>query len=130
MTAYLRTNMDVGQGTRGVDVYMMVDGGVEWGGEEGGVVIEVLIVGDEAEKVSTDKVVFRDPDLFTMLIEDVELVGVLVLDVSTGRGFEEMGEECGIGLVHRWDRGDSKYVRGRWCWRWDGGDWCINNGGG
>ena len=119
-----------GKSTRGLDIDVMIDGGAEWGGKEKGVVVEVLVAGDKAKEVRADEIMLGDPDLLTILVEDVELVGVLVFDVSTGGGFKEMGEECGIDLVCRRDRGNSKYIGGRWCRRWDGGNQHVNNGKG
>ena len=65
-----------------------------------------------------------------MLVEDSELVGVIILDIGTGRWFEEVGEECSVDQIHRRDWGDGVYDRGRWGWRWDGGNQCANNSGG
>ena len=111
VATYLHTDVDIGQGTRGVDIYMMVDGGVEQGGEEGRVVVEVLVAGDETEEISTNEVMFGDLDLLTMLIEDMELVGILIFDSGTGGRFEEVGEGMVAGAVKR--MGSGRFSTGR-----------------
>ena len=54
-----------------------------------------------------------DPDFLGLLVDNSELVGVLVLGIGTGRRFEEVQEEVSIDHIQGWDRGNSKYVRGR-----------------
>ena len=130
VTAYLHTNVDIGQGARRPDVDVMIDGGAEWGGEEGGVIVKVLVAGDEAKEVRANEVMLGDPDLLTTLVEDVELMGVLVFNVGTDGRLEEVGEKCRVNQIGRQDWGDGMYVGGRWCWGWDGSDWCDDNGQG
>ena len=113
------TNVDVGQGARRLDMDMMIDGRAEWGSEEGGVVVKVLVAGDEAEEVRAKEVVLRDPDLLTVLIKDVELVGMLVFNIGTGRRLKEVGEKRSVDQICGQDWGDGVYNRGRWCRRWD-----------
>ena len=53
-----------------------------------------------------------DPDLFCLLVEDGELVGMLVLDIGTGGQFKEVGEECSINQIHGQGWGNYVYNGG------------------
>ena len=99
--------MDVGEGAVGSDL-----DGVEYVGAEGsdleiGVVLKVVVAGDVVEEVF-DKVLFlRDPELFSMFVDDRVLVRVVVSGCGAEWGDEEVGK--GFELMVEWvvdDGGD------------------------
>ena len=112
MATDLGANGDQGKSTRGVDVYMVVHGQAEGSNEKGQVVVKVLEPRDETKEVLAYEVVLGDPDLLTMFVEDVELVGVLVFIVGTGRVLKEVGEECSIDQICGQGWGNCEYNRG------------------
>ena len=54
----------------------------------------------------------------------------MIFDKGTGRWLKEVGEEVSIDQIRGWEWGDGVDDRGRWCQRWDGGNWCNNDGRG
>ena len=58
------------------------------------------------------------------------MVGVLILDVGTRRGCEEMREHVSVDCICGRDRDDGMYSGGRWCRGRDGSNWHADNGQG
>jgi len=71
----------------------MKDIGPERGDKGDGVVIKVRDTGEEPEEVALDKFFRWDPELLTMVVNDLVLVRVAVDGVGAGGGVEEIGEK-------------------------------------
>jgi hypothetical protein len=61
--------------------------------EEGGVVIKGVIAGDSEEEVLVNVLVLGAPDLFTTLVDNGVLVGMVGDSGDTRWDSEEVGEE-------------------------------------
>jgi len=69
-------------------------------GDEGdGVVVEVDDIREGAEEVLFDELLLRYPKIFTTIIDDGVLVGVMVDGEGTGGGMEEVGEKVSYRLL-------------------------------
>jgi hypothetical protein len=103
----------------------MVTVGMEGHDEEGGVVVEGVVLGDGEEEVFLDILILWTPDLLTAFVDNSVLVRVVGNGGSTGWGSEEMREELGF-----WGDGEqevgkdgSRQSRGR-----DDGDGSFSDG--
>jgi len=76
-----------------IDPDVMEDVGVKWGNKRDWVSLKVRDAGNEVEEVMFDKLFLWDPELFSAIVDDCVLMGVLVNGEGTGGGVEEIGEE-------------------------------------
>jgi len=76
-----------------IDPDVMKDVSAKWSYERDWVSLEVGDMGDEAEKVTFDKLLLGNPELFSAIVDNCILMGVSVSDKGTGWGVEEVGEE-------------------------------------
>ena len=75
------------------DPDVMKDVSTKWGNKRDRVSLKVGDTGDEAEEVTFNKFFLRDPELFSTIVDDCVLMGVLINGEGIGRGVEEVGEE-------------------------------------
>jgi len=75
------------------DPDVMKDVGTKWGNKRDWVSLKVGDMGDEAEEVTFNKFFLRDPELFSMIVDDCVLMGVSINGEGAGGGMEEVGEE-------------------------------------
>ena len=128
--------MDIGERTVGSDLDSVEYVGAEWSDPKVRVVAEVSVAGDVVEEVFGKVFFLRDPELFSMFVDDCVLVQVVVSGGGAGRGGEEVGK--GFELVVKWmmDDGGNVFRSGdNGCRGWDGEDggssdrrWEILNG--
>ena len=83
----------------GGDGDRVVYAGAEGSDVEGGVVLDVVGVGNEAEEVPVNKFFLGEPKLLVVLVDDGVLVRVAVLGEDTGRFRKEMWEEGGSNVI-------------------------------
>ena len=76
-----------------MDPDIVEDIGTKWGDKRNGVSFKVWDAGDETKEVAFNKLLLRNPKLFSAVVDDYVLVQVVVDNVSTSRGVEEIGEE-------------------------------------
>jgi hypothetical protein len=82
MSADLGTKVDVGKGTVSCQLNVVVAVSTKGGDEEGGMVVEGVVVGDGEKEVLLDIFVLRAPDFLTSFVDD----GVLVRVIGDGGG--------------------------------------------
>ena len=76
-----------------IDPDVMENVGAEWGNKRDGVSLKVRDTGIETEEIMFDEFFLGNPKLFSTVINNGVLVGVLVDGEGTDRGVEEVGEE-------------------------------------
>ena len=119
VTTDFGAEMDVGEGAVGSDL-----DGVEYVGAEGSnpkvrVVVEVGVAGDVVKEVFGEVFFLRNPELFSMFVDNRVLVRVVVSGCGAGRSGEEVGK--GFKLMVEWvvdDGGDVFRSRGNGCRGW------------
>jgi hypothetical protein len=95
--------------------------------EEGGMVVKGIVMGDGEEEVLVNIFVLGAPDLFTALVDNSILVGVVGDGSGTRRGSKEVREELGFqsdrkgevrkdgsGQGRRGNNSDRGFNNGRW----------------
>ena len=98
MTPNFGAQMDVGKGTVGRELDVVVDEGAEGSDEVCGVVVELGVAGDGASSITEDEFFLRTPDLLTAFVDNGVLVGVDLVGEGTGRGGPEVREELVLGV--------------------------------
>ena len=129
MTPNFGAKMDIGKGTIGSKLDVMVGEGAEGSDEVGGVVVEFSVAGDGTYYIMEDKFFLWAPDLLAVFIDDGVLVGVDVVSKGATWGGPEVREELVLG-VERDDRKreflKDRSEQGR---RWDNSDGGLDNSG-
>ena len=123
VTTDFGAEMDVGERAIGSNLDGVEYKGAERGNKEVGVVVEVGVAGDIVEEVFVEVLFLRNPELFSMFVDDRVLVRVVVSGSGAGQGDEEVGK--GFELVVKWvvdDGGNIFQSGGNGCWGWDGED--------
>jgi len=76
-----------------IDPDVIEDVGMEWGNKRDWVSLKVGDMGDEMEEVTLDEFFLRDPELFSVIVDDCVLMEVSIDGEGTGRGMEKVGKE-------------------------------------
>jgi len=76
-----------------IDPDIMEDVSTEWGNKRDWVSLKVGDMGDEIEEVTLDEFFLRDPELFSVIVNDCVLMGMSVNGEGTGRSMEEVWKE-------------------------------------
>ena len=108
VTTDFGAEMDVGERTIGSDLDSVEYVGAEGGNEEVGVVVEVGVAGDVVEEVFGKVLFLRNPELFSMFVDDCVLMQVVVSGGGAGQGGKEVGK--GFELVVEWVMDDGGNV--------------------
>ena len=77
----------------------MEDIGTKWGDEGDGVVVKIGDTREKTEEIVLNKFFLQDPELLTMVVNDLVLMGMLVNGKGTGGGVEEVQEEVSYRLL-------------------------------
>jgi len=93
VSADLGTKVNMRQRTVRIDPDVMKHVSMEWGNKRDWVSLKIRDMGEKAEEVMFDKFLLRNPKFFSVVVNDCVLVRVMVDDVSTSGGVEEIGEE-------------------------------------
>ena len=93
MSADLGTKVNMRQRTVRIDPDVMKHVSTEWGNKRDWVSLKIRDMGEKAEEVMFNKFLLRNPKFFSVVVNDCVLVWVMVDDVSTSGGVEEIGEE-------------------------------------
>jgi len=121
MAANLGAHVDGGKkGTEGMDKNVVIDGGSKGSDVSGGVISNVTVEWDEAEKVLVYIFLLQAPKLLVVLVNDCVLMWVVVVGGGASGSGEEMWEEVGSSGVCR--RFDGK--------RWERSGWLRSGGTG
>jgi len=75
------------------------DIGTKWGDEGDGVVVKIGDTREKTEEIVLNKFFLQDPELLTMVVNDLVLMGMLVNGKGTGGGVEEVQEEVSYRLL-------------------------------
>jgi len=76
-----------------IDPDIMEDVGAKWGNKRDWVSLKFGDVGDEIEEVTFDELLLWDPELFSAIVDNCVLMGVLVNDEGASGGMEEIREK-------------------------------------
>ena len=87
--------IDGGEDSGGVYPDVVKDVGAKWSDKGKWMGFEVGDAGDVAEEVSVNKLLLRDPEFLTAIVDNGVLMGVPVGDKGTGRGGEEVWKDIG-----------------------------------
>ena len=93
VSADLGAKVNIRKRTVRIDPDVMEHVSTEWGNKGDWISLKIGDMGEEMEEVTFDKFLLRNPKLFSVVVDDCVLVRVVVDNVSTSRGVEEVGKE-------------------------------------
>jgi len=76
-----------------IDPDVMKNVSAKWGYKRDWVSLKVGDTGDKAKKVTFDKLLLGNPELFSAVVDDCVLMGVSVNSKGTGGGVKEIGKK-------------------------------------
>ena len=103
------------KGTKGIKKDVVIDRGLEGSDIGGGIVDDVTVERDEAEKVLIYEFLLGVPKLLVILVDDCVLVWVVIGGGGTSRGGEELGKEISCNRAG-WVFDGKRWERSGWLW--------------
>ena len=111
MAPNFSTEVDVGKGTVGSKLDVMVDKGLKRGDKVGRVVVKLGLTGDGAWYVPEDEFFLQAPDLLTVFVDGSVLMGMDVIGEGAGRSSPEVREELMLSVER--DNGEGELLENR-----------------
>jgi len=93
VTPYFGAKINRRKGSIGLDPDVVEDVGMKWGDEEDRVVVKIGDTREKMEEITLNKFFLWDPELLTMVVNDLVLMRVAVDGISTSGSGKEVGEE-------------------------------------